>query len=83
MMTKHKIRCTYEGFTEDEILLPAGVEIEKVSVKYGKMEIFVSTGETLNITGKQWIETIQSSPTQIDHFKIGPDLDNGSRVADI
>ena len=82
-MTKHKIRCTYEGFTEDEILLPVGVEIEKISVKYGKMEILVSSGDTFNITGKQWIETIQSSPIQIDHFKIGPDLDNGSRVHEI
>jgi len=83
MMTKHKIRCTYEGFTEDEILLPVGVEIEKVFVKHGKMEVLVSTGDTLNFNGKQWIETTQDSPIQIEHFKIGPDLDNGSRVTDI
>ena len=83
MMNKHKIRCTYEGFTEDEILLPKGVEIEKVFVKHGKMEVLVSTGDTLNFTGKQWIETNQSSPIQIDHFIVGSDLDNGSRVHEI
>ena len=83
MMTKHKIRCTYEGFTEDEILLPQGVEIQQVSVKYGRMEVLVSTGETLNFNGKQWIETNQDSPIQIDHFKVGPDIENGSRVHEI
>ena len=69
MMTKWKIRTTYEGISEDEILLPDGVEISSVFVKYGELTIETEGGDELKMRGSQYVDWDNKRPSDITFFK--------------
>lgn len=69
MMTKWKIRTTYEGISEDEILLPDGVEISAVFVKYGEMTIETKDGSQLKMRGGSFTDFDLKRPTNISFSK--------------
>ena len=64
---KHYIRCKYEGYTEDEISLPEGVEIKQVEVNYGKVQVLTSTGEIVNFNSNNYINSEQVTPSSIEY----------------
>ena len=69
MMTKWKIRTTYEGTSEDEILLPDGVEISAVFVKYGEITIETKDGSQLKMRGGSFTDFDLKRPTNISFSK--------------
>ena len=68
-LNKWKIRTTYEGVSEDEVLLPEGVEISAVYVKYGDLTIETVCGNEINMKGNQYVDWDNKRPSDITFFK--------------
>ena len=68
-MTKWKIRTTYEGISEDEILLPEGVEISSVSSRYGNLNILTTDGDEVNFKGTLYVDWEVKHPVKINFKK--------------
>jgi hypothetical protein len=69
-LNKWKIRTTYEATGEDEILLPDGVEISAVFVKYGKITIETKCGSHINMSTNQFGDIFDlKRPTSVSFFK--------------
>lgn len=69
MMTKWKIRTTYEAVGEDEILLPDGVEISSIFVKYGEITIETECGSQIKIRSGAFADFDLKRPTNISFSK--------------
>lgn len=69
MMTKWKIKTTYEATGEDEILLPDGVEISSISVRYGEMTIETGCGSQINMRSGSFADFDLKRPTSISFSK--------------
>ena len=69
MMTKWKIRTTYEATGEDEILLPDGVEISSVFIKYGDMTIETKCGNQIKMKSGAFADFDLKRPSRISFEK--------------
>ena len=70
MMTKWRVSAVYEGFIENEILLPEGAEISSVSIRYGRMSVELATGESIEVEGSKYVDFDDKRPKQVTWKKI-------------
>ena len=68
-MNRWKIRTTYEGVSEDEILLPEGVEISSISGRYGNLNILTTDGDEVNLKGTLYVDWEVKHPVKITFEK--------------
>ena len=64
MMSKWRVTAVYEGFIENEILLPEGAEISSVSIRYGRMSVELATGESIEVEGGKYVGFDDKRPKQ-------------------
>jgi len=70
MMTKWKISAIYDGYIDNEILLPDGAEISSVSIRYGQMIVELVTGEVVEIAGGQYVDYDAKRPRKVNWEKM-------------
>jgi len=70
MMTKWKISAIYDGYIDNEILLPDGAEISSVSIRYGQMIVELVTGETIEVAGGQYVDYDVKRPRKVNWEKM-------------
>jgi len=70
MMTKWKISAIYDGYIDNEILLPDGAEISSVSIRYGQMIVELVTGEVVEIAGGQYVDYDAKRPREVTWEKM-------------
>ena len=68
-MNRWKIRTTYEGVSEDEILLPEGVEISSIAGRYGNLNILTTDGDEVNLKGTLYVDWEVKHPVKITFEK--------------
>jgi len=70
MMTKWKISAIYDGYIDNEILLPDGAEISSVSIRYGQMIVELVTGETIEVASSQYVDYDAKRPREVNWEKM-------------
>ena len=70
MMTKWKISAIYDGYIDNEIMLPDGAEISSVSIRYGQMIVELVTGETIEVASSQYVDYDAKRPRKVNWEKM-------------
>ena len=70
MMTKWKISAIYDGYIDNEIMLPDGAEISSVSIRYGKMSVELVTGEVIEVAVGQYVDYDVKRPRKVTWEKM-------------
>ena len=70
MMTKWKISAIYDGYIDNEIMLPDGAEVSSVSIRYGKMSVELVTGEVIEVAGGQYVDYDVKRPREVTWEKM-------------
>lgn len=67
---KYLVKAQYCGETRTEVILPEGIEIESVSIRYGELTAELSDGDVLNMPAETYVEIDSKRPDKISFEKI-------------
>jgi hypothetical protein len=67
---KYLVKAQYSGETTTEVILPVGIEIESVSIRYGQLTVELSDGDVLNMPADNYVEIDSKCPDKISFEKV-------------
>ena len=70
-----KVKAYYSGFTETEVVLPQGIEIESVGIRYGELTVYLTDGDVLHMKADSYVEIDSKRPDKISFEKINAATD--------